>query len=140
MKKIFYFLVILGALSVSSFAFADGIDNPLQYDTFEDMTAAIIRFLFTVGIAIAPILFAIGGIMIATAGGNPQQVQKAQKLMLYTAIGLAVILFAQGLVSVLKNVLGVEEPASGLPLLFSVLGINIGNLFSKRSKDFTLQN
>lgn len=102
-----------------------GIDNPLKWKNFGELASAINNFIFTIAIVLAPIFFAIAGIMIVTAGGNPLTVQKAQKIMLYTAIGLAVILLAQAFVAVLKNVMGVNESTSYLPLIFSSLGLEL---------------
>lgn len=82
----------------------------------------------------APVLFIIGGFMIVTAGGNPIRVQNAQRLMLYTAIGLAVILLAQALVAVIKSVIGVEEDEEAfLPFFFGYWSFI--NLKFKRSKN-----
>jgi hypothetical protein len=109
-----------------------GILNPLKFDTFGDLVSSINSFIFTIAVAVAPVLFVIGGFMIVTAGGNPLQVQKAQKLMLYTAIGLAVILLAQAIVSVVKNVIGVNTEEAFLPLFFGYWSFK--NLKLKRSK------
>lgn len=95
-----------------------GITNPLKFDTFGDLIKSINSFVFAIAVAVAPVLFIIGGFMIVTAGGNAMKVQTAQRLILYTAIGLAVILLAQGIMAVIKNVLGVEEQTF-LPLIFS---------------------
>ena len=111
-----------------------GIQNPLKFGSLGDLVGAINSFIFTVAVAVAPVLFVIGGFMIVTAGGNPLQVQKAQKLMLYTAIGLAVILLAQAIVAVIKNVIGVEEDSTTmLPFIFSGIW-SIESLKFKRSK------
>lgn len=85
------------------------ICNPLKYDKFGDLVDAIINFIFWVAMALAPLMIVIAGVMFVTAGGNPLQVEKARKLILYTVIGLAIILLAKGLISVLENVLGVEK-------------------------------
>jgi len=106
----------------------------LKFGSLGDLVGAINSFIFTVAVAVAPVLFVIGGFMIVTAGGNPLQVQKAQKLMLYTAIGLAVILLAQAIVAVIKNVIGVEEDSTTmLPFIFSGIW-SIESLKFKRSK------
>ena len=97
-----------------------GIINPLKWDTWTDLIGAINKFIFVLAVAVAPVMFVIGGFMIVTAGGNPNQVTKAKNLMIYTAIGLAIVLLAQAIIGVLKSVIGVEE-SSYLPLIFSFL-------------------
>ena len=59
----------------------------------------------------APIMFVVGGFQFMAAAGDPQKLTKAKNIMIYTAIGLAVVLAAKALVSLLKDLLGVEEPA-----------------------------
>ncbi|MFH1582652.1 MAG: pilin [bacterium] len=110
------------------------ICNPLNYDNFGDLASAINNFIFVIAVALAPILFAIGGVMIVTAGGNPLQVQKAQKLMLYAAVGLVVILLAQAIVYVIRNVIGVKEEITHIPMIFTGLITSFRNLKFKRSK------
>ncbi|MBI2042117.1 MAG: hypothetical protein HYT20_03845, partial [Candidatus Nealsonbacteria bacterium] len=82
------------------------IPNPLGVNTFEDLLNKIIGFVFWVGIVLAPIMFIIAGFMYVISGGSPQKVQTAKKIMIYTAIGLAVLLLARGLVVALKSIIG----------------------------------
>jgi len=85
------------------------IENPLAYDTFEKILGEISKFLIQIGSAIAGVMFLIAGFMFVTAGGNPEKVQSAKKMILYTIIGLAIIILASGLVAVLKSVIGVTS-------------------------------
>jgi len=138
MRNYKFLLIVLAVITIFSFILVNTvlageeekcpegqICNPLQYDSFKDLASAINRFIFILAMALAPILFVIAGTMIVTAGGNPLQVQKAQKIMIYTAVGLVVILLAQAFVAVLKNVIGVEEAETFLPLIFSSLGLEL---------------
>jgi len=43
-----------------------------------------------------------------TAGGNPANIKKAQAIIIWTAVGLLVVLLAKGLISVIKAVIGVN--------------------------------
>ena len=67
--------------------------------------------------AIAPVMLIIAGFLFVTSGGSPERVQTAKKMMLYTLIGLVIILLAKGLITMLKSILGVKEEAF-LPLYF----------------------
>ena len=129
MKKILTVLslsILLVPTSILAVASTTGgIQNPLGYESFKDLASAVNNFIFVLAIALAPVLFVIGGLMIVTAGGNPLQIQKAQKVILYTAVGLFVILLAQAFVAVLRNVIGVKEAETYLPLIFSSLGLEL---------------
>jgi uncharacterized membrane protein len=109
LSKILYFLLIFSFLPL----YTNGqvsIENPLKYDTFDKLIDAFINFIFWVGIAIAPIMVLIAGFNFMTAGGDVKKVDTAKKILLYTAIGLAVILMAKGLIGVLNQILGVKPP------------------------------
>ena len=85
------------------------ICNPLTTDSFEDLLGAITNFIFWVGMALAPVMLIIAGFMFVTSAGSPERVKTAQKMALYTVIGLAIILLASGLVAVLKSIIGYQD-------------------------------
>ncbi|MDD3032500.1 MAG: pilin [Candidatus Pacebacteria bacterium] len=82
------------------------LQNPVQWSTFSEVVDAIANWLLTIGLVLAPLMFIIGGVMFATAYGNASQVEKARKLMIYTGIGIMVILLAKSLVEILKGFIG----------------------------------
>lgn len=81
------------------------IENPLCAKSFEDLLNSIINFIFYVAMAITPIMIMIAGFFLLTAGGDPKRVDTAKKIILWTVIGLAIILFARGLISVLRQIM-----------------------------------
>lgn len=81
------------------------IDNPLNYDTFEDLVNAIIGFFFILAVALAPLMIIIGAFYILTAGGDEKKVNTGKNIILYTVIGLIIILIARGLIGIIKGVL-----------------------------------
>ncbi len=86
-----------------------GIENPVNATSVEGIVGTIGNFIFWLALALAPLLYIIGGVMLITAGGDPTKAAKAKSLFLYTTIGLVVILFARGLVALLQSVLGVKS-------------------------------
>lgn len=85
------------------------IENPLKYDNFQDILGAVANFLWKIGLALAPVMLIIAGFMFVTSGGSPERVAGAKKMMLYTLIGLAIILLASGLIAVLKSIIGITS-------------------------------
>ncbi len=83
------------------------IENPLKACSFADLIDNIINFIFTIAIIITPIMIIVGGFMFITGGGDPAKITRAKQLLLWTVIGLTVILFARSLVAVLRNALGI---------------------------------
>lgn len=80
--------------------------NPLASANFEDLVNTVIMFLIKISIPIATIMFVIAGIVFVTAAGDPAKFKKAKDIMVYTGVGLAVILVASGLIKVLQSLLG----------------------------------
>ncbi len=93
MKKI---KIILSLLLIPVFVSAVTIENPLGYETFEELIEAIISFITVVGVSLAPVFFIIAGFYYLTAGANPDNIQKAKNIFKWTVIGLAIILIARG--------------------------------------------
>ena len=108
MKKISPILIST-LLLLPVVALAVEFQNPLQYDTFEELINAIINFIFTIALAIAPLMIIIAAFYFVTAGGDPKKVDTAQKIILYTCIGLVVILMAKGLIVLLKQIFQIRE-------------------------------
>ena len=82
-----------------------GIQNPLKYDTFEQLLDAIVNFIFTIGMVIAPLLLIIAGFLFVTSAGQPEKVKTAKTMMIAALVGLAVLLLAKGLVNVIISIL-----------------------------------
>jgi len=128
MKKIFL-LISIGALtllpvSVLAAQIIDGgagkvecppgqicIENPLEAESFEELLNTIVTFIYWIAIVIAPLMIMIAAFFFLTAGGDPKRVDTARRIILWTVIGLAIILFAKGLISVLKQIIGVSPPS-----------------------------
>ena len=82
------------------------LPNPVKWSTFSELIDAIANWLLTIGLVLAPLMFVIGGVMFVTAYGNASKIQSAKNLMIYTGIGILVVLLAKSLVEVLKGFIG----------------------------------
>jgi len=111
MKSILSKLIIL--LLLSSFliplmgsAQIISIQNPLNATSFEGLVNNLTNFIFYVALALTPLMIIIAGVQYVTAGGDPKKIETAGKIILYTVIGLVIILLAKALIYVLREVLG----------------------------------
>lgn len=107
-KAIFIIAILISIFLFSVVTAYSIIENPLVHDTFEEIVAAIIVFVRNIALAVAPIILVIAGFYFLGAGGSPEKVQKAKNIVLYTAIGLFIILIAEALVYLIRNLIGVE--------------------------------
>ncbi len=111
-KKIF-FLTFLFFLLTPFLAGAIKFENPLVGITFEELIDAITDFIFWVTIAIAPIMIIVAAFYFLTSGGNPEKVSKAKKIILFTIIGLIIILLGKGIVAIIGQIIWGGQPPPG---------------------------
>ncbi len=85
------------------------IPNPLRYGTFPELIHAVVSFIRNVALIIAPIIFITAGLMYYFAGGDPEKAKTATNLIKWAVIGLVIILIANGITAVIKDIMGVED-------------------------------
>ena len=85
------------------------IENPLAVYTFEDFIAALIGILFDLSLVVAPLMIIIGAFYIMVPGEKAENIEIGKKIILYTLIGFIIILMAQGIIILLRDVLIVPE-------------------------------
>ena len=112
---------VSGVLALFTFyinsAFAQGaafFDNPLtgappaaaaQGTLGQNITTIINFFLGLLGlIAVAFLIYA--GVLMVTAGGNEEQVNKAKKIIMYAVAGIIIILLSYTIVTFVTTALG----------------------------------
>lgn len=107
MKKNILIFTTLFGLFVSFASYALTIENPLQSDDVADIVKGIWKVIFTIAIAVVPLMAIVAGFMFMTAGGNPEKVNQAKKFLLWLVVGTAIILLAGGIVQFIRKILGV---------------------------------
>ena len=105
MKKI---LLISLLLSLPIMALAVEFQNPLEYETFGELIDAIIKFIFYIAIVVVPLMLIIGAFYLLTAAGDPKKIGTGKNIIIYTLIGLVIIMLARGLIAVIESVIGVK--------------------------------
>lgn len=88
-------------------AHAITIDNPLGANTtVADVINRIAGYMYGVAAALSTIMVLIGAFQILTAAGDAVKYKKGKDTIVYTVIGLAIILLAGGVVSLVSGILG----------------------------------
>ncbi len=101
------FLLASTFLFLAEQAQAFVLRNPLQVNSIEEIIAAISNYIFYISIVGAPLGILIGAFMILFSAGDPGKVDKGRKIILWTVVGFAIILFSRGILSVIKSVLAI---------------------------------
>ncbi len=83
------------------------ISNPLGFGTVTSFLQHIHTSLIKIAVPLSAVMIIWGGFQWMTAGANPEGVTAARKTITYALIGLAVVLLAQWIIAVVKNILGV---------------------------------
>ena len=112
MKKVIS-LLILGAVLMPLLAGAATvtIENPLKkggVDDFDELIKRIIIFTRQVATAVAPIMIIVAGFFFITSAGDPEKINTAKRLLLWTLIGFGVILLAEGMINFFQEAIGIN--------------------------------
>jgi len=100
MKRIVYIqALLLTSFIIASPAFAASAD----VTKIQSFIQSIIQVLVTLGGTIAVGFFVVGGIGYITSSGNPEQLDRSKKTIMYSAVGLAVVLGAFVLSSIVTD-------------------------------------
>jgi len=81
------------------------LGNPISSQTLPQLLENVLNFLFGLAIVILPIIILYGGILMLTAGGNPEKISSSRTILLWAVVAFAIILLARGLPTVLRNLL-----------------------------------
>ncbi len=98
-KAIFINALILTALLTASPVFAQSAD----VSKVQSFIKNIIQVMVTLAGAVAAGFFVWGGFRYITSSGNPEALDGAKKTILYSAIGLAVVLGAYVLMNIVTQ-------------------------------------
>jgi hypothetical protein len=108
MKKIIPILMLAVSI-IPIIVSAEEIINPIAANSFQEIIDGIINFIFYIGLIVTPLMVVIAGLLILTAGGDPKKVEQGRHIIVYALIGLFIILFAKGIISMLNGVMQVKS-------------------------------
>ena len=82
------------------------IQNPIKAGSLEDLIDNIIDFIFKIAIVLAPLLVIVAGFLFITSAGDVKKVTQAKNILIYTAVGLFIVLLSKGILAIIKQILG----------------------------------
>jgi len=81
------------------------LPNPTRAENFTELITTVTNYISGIVGGLAVIMFIWAGILYLTSRGDPGQLQKANKALLYAAIGTAIALSGAGLVQFIREIL-----------------------------------
>lgn len=104
-------LLILGASAMPLLAQTNQfvLENPLGANTLIELIQRIIDGMIRLAVPIAAGLIVWIGMLYMFAQGQPQRIQTATKALTYVVIGFAILLVSAGIISIVQDVLGVQQ-------------------------------
>ena len=77
--------------------------NPLAADTVMELIQDVIDILVAIGVPIAVLFLVYAGFLFVTARGSEEQIKKAKGILLWTIVGILILLGAKIIATVLQN-------------------------------------
>ena len=109
-KKISLYTLTLMAYLLPIIVWADGgagsntsIDNPLEATSLDGLVAKGMDIVIYIGAIVAVLAIIWVGFMYVKAMGKPEKIKDAHKAALYTAIGIAILVGAQVITTIIIN-------------------------------------
>src|SRR3989344_624103 len=77
--------------------------DPNCINTFGKLVDKIINYLVNIVGVLAILMFVWAGALFLTSAGNPTQIEKARKALIFAIIGTAIVLAARGLIAAIQE-------------------------------------
>ena len=109
MKKLLPILILCGIFAVVIPVLAVTIDNPLKHKEIKDIVGAITSLLVVIAVPLAGMMIMWGGIQIMvgmSTGEKEKKVAQGKKTITWAIIGLAIILAADFIIDIIREVVG----------------------------------
>lgn len=106
--RLFFSLVFSSIvfLALGNNAMAIGIDNPLKVNDVPTLIGNVINYVLGIVGSLALVMFIYGGIVWMTAAGNEKSIDKGKNILMWAALGLAVIFLSYALTRFVLQVIG----------------------------------
>ncbi len=102
---LFKTIAILGFVLIPLMVSAIEIEPPITVTTIPELVNTITTWAFRLGLILAPLMILVGAFYFLTAGGSPERVKTGQKIILWTIVGLGIILFSKAIIKIIEIIL-----------------------------------
>jgi hypothetical protein len=81
------------------------LPNPLGTTNFQDVLSRILSGLTIIAIPVVAIIIVVAAFQLITGGGNPEKRKGAMNMIVWSAIGFGVLLLADSVAFIVKDLL-----------------------------------
>lgn len=92
-----FFVGTMGTISAET----TKLTNPIEYDTFSQLVAAVTKVAVSVLIPFVVLAFIYAGFLFVRAQGKPEEIKKAKEAMLWSVVGAFILLGAYGFAQII---------------------------------------
>jgi len=82
-----------------------GAGNPLSTSTIPGLIKTATNVIYIIAYMLTVLFIMIGGFMIITSSGNPEQITKGRKIVLYTIIAFTILIAARGVINLILMII-----------------------------------
>lgn len=83
--------------------------NPLGAESFVELIQDIQQWLIYLAIPMAAVVIVISGVWMMAASGDPGKFGQAKKMLLWTVIGLVVVLIGEGFLKLIESIINLKN-------------------------------
>lgn len=78
--------------------------NPIETDDFTDLVQNVLRWILSIAGGIALFMLIYGGVIYITSTGDPQRAEQGKRIVVWTIVGLIVILLSYSIIMVVEDI------------------------------------
>jgi len=76
-----------------------------KYFNIDDILETVANWIFYFGVIFLPLMILVGGLLFTGSAGDPKRYNLGKNIMIWSAVGLAFILFSKGMFTIMKSIL-----------------------------------
>ncbi|MCK4592213.1 hypothetical protein KAT63_02095 [Candidatus Parcubacteria bacterium] len=102
-----FFLVLWSVLAANQAIAISSIyiSNPIATSDFSVLVSNFLKWILSVAGALTLLMLVTGGVFYVTSSGNEQKIETAKKMIIWTILGLMLILASYSIIVVLDKIL-----------------------------------
>ena len=100
-----FVLVLMLTVSFGVYGANNSLNNPIGTTDFTKLAESIIEWIVNIGILIAVFMIIYSGILFMISRGNDEDITKAKKALMWSLIGLAILIMGKTWITLIKSIL-----------------------------------